>query len=438
MRYARNPAARGQTCAPIDAAAAYNVAMAPRERIDVLGARRLALARAGLLPRRWTGLAATARGATPSARRAAHDVIDRFGYLQLDTISVAGARSHALILLSRLDGMDAALGETLLRPGAPLFEYWGHEACWMPCELYPHFEFRRRAYRERHGWGEVLAERPRDAAALLRRAREDGPFRSVDLEGRGEGGWWRVKDAKRVAEALWRSGDLAIRERRGFQRVYDLAERVIPDALRTARVSTDDAFRALLLRALDGHGWAEFRTLAATWRISTRNTAFRAALDTLVAAGDVVACDLVDGRDVLAGFARPRDLELAARLRRIRPPRDVGVLLTPFDPLLWDRERVRRLFGVDVVLEIYVPAAKRRYGYFCMPVLAGERLVARVDVKADRAAGVVRTPSLHFEDDGARSPDSADRAAVQTALARHARAVGLRVDGASRRAVGRR
>jgi uncharacterized protein YcaQ len=391
--------------------------------LDVLAVRRLALARAGLLSSKWSGLSTTARGASPSARGAAHDVIGRFGYLQLDTISVAGARSHALVLLSRLDGMDAALGEKLLVPGAPLFEYWGHAACWMPLALYPLFEFRRVRFRRHPWWGELLAERRAAADEMLRRTRDEGPFRSVDLEGERRGDWWGGKDSKRVAEALWSAGELAIRERRGFQRVYDLTERVIPAELRGRPAATPDAFRALILLSLDGHGWADAGTIAATFNLRKTRPDFVAALRTLVDEGAVVPCDLTGGDERRAGWIRPRDLDAAERLRRIRPRDDAGVLLTPFDPLLWDRARVRRLFGFDVVLEIYVPAAKRRFGYFCMPVLAGERLIARVDVKADRAAGRVRVQALHYETPG--RPSAADREAVRVALERHARAVGL-------------
>ena len=390
--------------------------------LDVRAARRLALARGGLLAPRRTGFPERARGGGASARAAAHAVVERFGYLQLDTISVAGARSHALVLLSRLDGLDAALGETLLVPGAPLFEGLGHEACWMPLALYPLFAFRRRRYREHAAWGPFLDGRREQAAALLRRARDDGPFRSTDLAGDSGGGFWRGKEEKRVAEALWRTGELAIRERTGFQRVYDLAERVIPGEVLDRAVPLDEAFRALILCALDGHGWAEERTLAATWRLRRTGEEFRSALRALADAGAVTACTLHAGGERVAGWIRPDDLDLAERLRGLRPRGDRGVLLTPFDPLLWDRPRVRRLFGFDVVLEIYVPPAERRYGYFCMPVLAGERLVARVDVKAARATRTLRVVSCHFEP-GRGSP--ADREAVRSALARHARAVAL-------------
>lgn len=400
-----------------------------REPIGRAAARRLAVARAGLLAQKETGAPVSARGGGASARAAAHRVIDRFGYLQLDTISVAGARSHTLVLLSRLDGMDPALGESLLVPGAPLFEYWGHEASWLPIDLYPLFAWRRERFRRHPWWGDVIGPRRAQADELLRRARDDGGFRSTDLEGKRTASWWGGKDSKRLAEALWSAGELAIRERRGFQRIYDLPERVIPDEHRARRVSVADSYRALILRALDGHGWAETRTIAATWRFRTTNPDFRAAMASLAEDGSIVPCDLIcDGSAADAaprpGWIRPADLDLSARLARLRPRDDRGVLLSPFDPLLWDRARLLRLFGFDLKIEIYAPAPKRRFGYYSMPVLAGDRLVGRVDVKADRPAGVLRTPSRHFE---SRRPSAADRAAMTSAIARHAAALGLDV-----------
>ncbi|MCG3132951.1 MAG: hypothetical protein HMLKMBBP_00037 [Planctomycetes bacterium] len=388
-----------------------------RDTIDVFAARRLALLRAGL-----SGSEAQEASTAGAARRAAHRVLSRIGYLQLDTVSVAGARSHSLILQSRIDGITPDVAESLLRPGAPLWEGLGHEACWMPLDLWPCFAFRRDRYRVHPRWGPFLAGTKDVAADLLRRARDDGPFRSADLEGDSGTGFWRGKPAKRVAEALWRTGDLAIRERRGFQRCYDLAERVVPDAVRSRSVSVDAAHRELILRALAGHGWAEARTIAATWRLRPTSDAFRRALRELVESGEIVACALADGRDRVPGWIRPSDLDISDRLDRRTFHGSSPVLLTPFDPLLWDRARVRRLFAFDVVLEIYVPAAKRRFGYFAMPVLSGERLIGRVDVKADRDAGVVRAVSSHYEN---ARPAAGDRYAVRAALARHARAVGL-------------
>jgi uncharacterized protein len=395
------------------------------DTLSLRAARRLAIARAGLLNPEPTGLPRHARGRGPSAFAAAAAVIGRFGYLQLDTVSVAGARSHTIVLLSRLAGLDPGVGEELLRPGARLFEYWGHEASWIPLSLYPAFEFRRREFRHHPWWGDLVGQYPKVAADLRRRVREEGPLRSSEMEKRSSKGWWDLGIVKRVATALWSSGELAIRERRGFQRTYDLAERVIPSEVRLHPLSTEDGIETLLLAALDGHGWANTATLAATWRLKNRKAALLVALGRLREKGQVQACALETGDGQrLAGWIRPADRELAARLDRARPRADSGVLLSPFDPLLWDRARVARLFGFDALLEIFKPAAKRRWGYYCLPVLAGERLVGRVDLKAERKEGVLRVVSAHLEEAGAAAKK--DRLATRLAVNRYADALGLR------------
>ncbi|MHC4304424.1 MAG: winged helix-turn-helix domain-containing protein [Planctomycetota bacterium] len=401
------------------------------ETLTVREARRLALARAGLLKPEWTGFPRRAAGRGKRARDAAAAVIGRFGYLQLDTVSIAGARSHAIVLLSRLDGFDPALGEELLCPGAPLFEYWGHEASWIPLELYPAFEFRRRECHHHPWWGDLVGKHPDVARNLLRRIREEGPIRSVDMEGQRSRGWWNLKIAKRVAEALWSSGELAIRQRLNFQRTYDLAQRVIPEPVRRRRLKKRDGLEMLLLKALDGHGWATTGTIASTWRLRNRAKEIAATLDGLVEKGKIRPCGLETpkGRPT-PGWIRPEDRQLASRLESVRPRGDRGVLLSPFDPLLWDRPRVKRLFDFDQVLEIYKPAPKRIYGYYCLPVLAGERLVARLDFKADRKRGTLRALSCRFEGTGNRRPATAkDKAAARTALARYAQALELKPTG---------
>lgn len=394
------------------------------ESLSIRQARRLALVRSGLLKPEWTGLPRRATGHGARARRAAHAIVRRFGYLQLDTISIAGARSHVLVLLSRLDGFEARLGEALLKPGEPLFEYWGHEACWLPIELYPTLAFRRRDFAHHPWWGDVLGEHREIAQSLLERIRTEGPLRSVDMEGDSGSAMWEIKAAKRVALTFWSRGDLAIRERRNFQRVYDLAERVIPAVLRDNLLDKPAALRELLLMALDGHGWAQTGTLTATWRLRNLRREISTALDELLSAGEIVPCALESptGKP-LSGWIRPRDLELADRADRLRPRPDRGVLLSPFDPVLWDRARVRRLFDFEAVLEIYKPREQRRYGYYCLPVLAGEQLVARVDLKADRKAGRLNVLSLTYERD---RPTAADEQAAHTAIGRYAESVGLR------------
>lgn len=401
------------------------------ETIDVRAARRLALCRAGLLKPEWAGFPRSGAGRGKRARAAALEIVRRFGYLQLDTVSIAGARSHAVVLLSRLPGFDPALGEELLQPGEPLFEYWGHEACWLPIDLYPVFAFRRKAFRHHPWWGDIVGAHPKVARDLRKRIRDEGGLRSVDMEGEGSRGWWDLKIAKKVATALWSSGELAIRERRNFQRTYDLSERVIPEQWRTApAVPRADAWDALLLKALEGHGWAQTGTLMRTWRLHNKKKEIEASLRRLQESGAIVPCALAaeDGKRA-KGWIRPADVELAARLRTARPRSDDGVLLSPFDPVLWERPRVQQLFGFDQVLEIFKPAPQRRYGYYCLPVLAGERLIARLDLKADRSAGRLHVITTLFEHGGGRPARPEDDEATRSALARYAAALGLEPDG---------
>jgi uncharacterized protein YcaQ len=288
------------------------------ETISIAEARRLALCRAGLLKPEWTGLPTRATSRTRRARNAARAIIQRFWYLQLDTVSIAGARSHSIVLMSRLDGFSPDLGEALLQPGEPLFEYWGHEASWIPIELYPVFEFRRRDFRRHPWWGDLMTDHPDVVKRLRKRIREDGPLRSLDMEGRASKGWWDLSVAKRVVSALWSCGELAVRERHNFQRTYDLADRLIPENLRSQPMPKNQA------------------------------------------------------------------------------------------------------------LEIFKPAGKRVYGYYCLPVLAGDRLVARVDLKADRKAGRLQVLSERFEK-LAKAPEAVDREAARSALERYATGLDLKL-----------
>lgn len=412
-------------------------------RLDTRTVRRLAVARAGLLTPEKTGLTRRASGSGVRARQGAWDVLHRFGYLQLDSVSVVGARTHGLVLLSRLDGFQPEVAEALLRPGDPVFEYWGHEACWLPMGLYPAFGWRRRKFQVHPWWGPLLDEHPELADQVLRRVEAEGPLRTQELKrhlgGDDRGGWWGHGRLKKVLSALWSSGDLAVSERRSFHRTYDLAERVIPDTARRKDLGYEESLEVLLIKALDGHGWATRSTLAATWRFRKMWDDVDAALERLRERGEIVPAVFVhkggsEGSGETTGWIRTRDLELADELRRARPRRDTGVLLSPFDPLLWDRDRVMQFFGFEQVLEIYTPAEKRRWGYYCLPILAGEHLVGRVDLKAHRqkkGGGRLEVRALHFERD---RPTTADREAARTGLERLAGQLGLELsaeDGAA-------
>ena len=405
--------------------------------LSIRQARRLALARAGLLQPTLTDLPSRAAGRGQRARSRCHAVIERFGYLQLDTVAIAGARTHSIVLASRLQSFQAELGEALLAPGEPLFEYWGHEACWLPLSLYPAFGFRRRDYRVHPWWGDVLTEHKVLAKEILRRLEAEGPLRSLDFEGTRSQHVWSSKVATRVAEALWSAGDIAVSERIRFQRSFDLTERVIPEELRKVQVSDADALDQLLVKALDGHGWATTGTLSATWRLRNMRPAINASLQRLQEAGEIVSCSLHTGARDIEGWVRPRDLELADELEALRPRSDSGVLLSPFDPVLWDRARTKLLYDFELLLEIYKPVSERRFGYYCMPVLAGDHLVGRVDLKADRKSGRLEVLSCHLEPRAARKSNvSRTRSAVQQAMTRFAESVGLTLDAAKAGGVG--
>lgn len=391
------------------------------QSITVREARRLALVRSGILKPDLTDMPARAAGRGQRARTRCHAVIDRFGYLQLDSVAISGARTQSIVLASRLEGFAADLGEDLLAPGEPLFEYWGHEACWLPMGLYPYLEFRRREYRMHPWWGDVLGENAALANRILERIDKEGPLRSMDLEGERVFRVWGGKLATRVAEALWSAGDLAVRTRAHFQRTFDLTERVIPDEWRRASVSDEEALDTLLLRALSAHGWATTGTLAATWRLVNKREPIARSLSRLETKGLVQACKLITKERDIAGWIRSEDTELMLVIDKVRPRRDRGVLLSPFDPLLSDRGRTRLLFGFDQVLEIYKPAHERQYGYYCLPVLAGDRLIARVDLRADRKSGRLLVLSCHYENE----PKPREHKAVEHALSRFAGSVGL-------------
>lgn len=401
--------------------------MAEAVSIDVKRARRLALARAGLLKSKWTGLPATSRTHGRDAERRIHTIIDRFGYLQLDAVSVSGARSHSIVVTSRLRGLRSRTVESLLYRGAPLFEFWGHEACWLPMELYPAFEFRRKAMRVHPWWGDLLTEHRKIADELLARVRDEGELRSVDMEGERGPGWWNLKLRKRVAEALWSAGELAIAARKNFQRVYDLPERVIPDAPRTEPLAEADALELLLSKALDGHGWATSGTLSATWRLRNMRSEITGALERMRERGDIIACTLHSKERPVGGWIKPEHLDLADQLAAARINRTNGVALSPFDPVLWDRARVEQLFGFKVLLEIYKPAAQRQYGYYVLPILVGEQLIGRVDLKADRNTGTLNILATHTEHDNLSRGECE---AYRNALTRFASSVELeRVQG---------
>ncbi|WP_321947072.1 winged helix-turn-helix domain-containing protein [Burkholderia cenocepacia] len=338
---------------------------------------------------------------TPPRRKATKsdvlDTIRRMAQLQIDTIHVV-ARSPYLVLFSRLgDFSPQWLDEHLAE--ARLFEYWSHEACFLPIEQ---FGLMRYKMLDPSGMGwkyaaEWHAQNRPEIERLLARIRAEGPVRSADFareDGVKGNGWWDRKPEKRHLEVLFTTGDLMVSERRNFQRVYDVRERVLPGWDDTRDLPPREA----VLPALLDHTCRALGVVRADWvadyyRLPRRS--YRAELERLAEAGDLIPVQIDDWKEP-AYVHRSLDAWLpAAAADTLRST--VTTLLSPFDPVVWDRRRASTLFGFDYTIECYTPEHKRRYGYFCLPVLHRGRLVGRVDAKAHRTLGAFELKAVHVE-----------------------------------------
>jgi hypothetical protein len=340
--------------------------------------------------------------ARPRRRARKADVlaaIERMRVLQIDTISVV-ARSPYFVLFSRLGAYRAPWLEALLDEGA-IFECWAHEACFAPSADYA---LHRRHSLERLGhWSMKSAERNRrehkaEMDATLARIRADGGLKSSDFESteKRTGGWWGWKDEKRWLEALFALGELMIARRENFQRVYDLSERVLAKmkAGRSPPLSLEAMRREFIVGGVRALGITQARWIADYFRIGRRIK--DADLDGFVERGELSRVE-VDGWKA-PGYVHSdhRDACLAAARGRLRATRTT--LLSPFDPVIWDRERVSAMFGFDYRIEVYVPAPKRIWGYYVLPILHRGRLIGRLDAKAHRAEGKFEVRALYLED----------------------------------------
>jgi uncharacterized protein YcaQ len=367
-----------------DALAAGRGKVAKVEKLSIAEARRIALAAQGFgapLPERVT----TARWLK---------TIDRLSLHQIDSVNVL-VRAHYLPAFSRLGPYDRALIDTAAwgsRGKRRLFEYWAHEASLLPLSLHPLLRWRMaRADRGEVGWKRLrlfARERRAEAEAILNRIRVEGPRAASDLEERrGRSGWWQWGDVKQALEWLFWAGHITTATRRGsFERVYDLTERVVSaEILSLPTPKEQDAQRLLVERAARALGVATTQDLRDYFRLGPLDV--RLAIDSLVEAG------------VLEPVEVPGWAHLAYLHRDARKPRRISAraLLAPFDPLVWERSRILRLFEFHYRIEIYTPAEKREHGYYVLPFLLGDRLVGRLDLKADRQAGRLLVHAVHLE-----------------------------------------
>jgi uncharacterized protein YcaQ len=338
--------------------------------------------------------------------------IRRMGALQIDTIHVVN-RSPYFVLWSRLGAYEPRWLDELLA-GRKLFEYWSHEASFLPIEDYPLYRHRMvepgsLGWKYSHAW---LTQNRGVVDAVLATVRERGPVRSSDFERRDgwPGGWWSWKPEKRALELLFTAGELMIARRERFQRVYDLRERILGAGAEAATPSRDAALRALALKAVAALGVTTAAWVADYFR--TPKTATRTLIPVLARAGELIPVEVEGWRE--PAYIHPARRTLAARAAAgdIRPT--LTTRLSPFVPLVWHRARTHAVFGFEYRLECYVPAPDRRWGYFVLPILRRGRLVGRVDAKAHRTSGIFEVRKLWLEPEV--KPDAALVADVGGAL----------------------
>jgi uncharacterized protein YcaQ len=337
--------------------------------------------------------------------------VRRAGCIQLDSVSTVD-RSHRIALGARVGAYPEASVSRLVRTGR-LFEFWAHEACLLPVEDYPMHRWRMAKHANSHPWrGDVFAREPELTERVLAEIAERGPLASRDFDGSGAGGMWNWKPAKIVLEALYSAGRLAIAGRDGFQRLYDLPERVLPpDVLNDGPPPSDGEFtRWATLRGVEARGALTEAAVAEMWRLAGGVARVRPHADALVAEGKLRRLEVEDGK---APVLVPAGAEPGGPL----PP---ALLLSPFDNLLWDRAFLERVFGFRHVIEIYKREHERVYGYYVLPLLRRDRLVGRADLKHDRAEGVLRVKAFHPEPGVRAKLDDV----LDAALARLARVLG--------------
>src|SRR5215213_7105516 len=336
---------------------------------------------------------------SPSERSAKkEDVLEairRMGVLQIDSISVV-ARSPYLVLWSRVGTYDPAWLDELLAEGN-IFEYWSHAACFIPIEDYG--LYRRFMLDENEKSRTWMEAHPDALVHVMERIREEGPMRAAQFartDGKA-GGWWEWKPEKRALEHLFAAGELMISRRENFHRVYDLRERVLANALPTwedaLAPNEEEVRRALALKAVRALGVSLARWVPDYFRTPKKGVA--GLLEELADEGSLLRATIENSSET--AYVHPDNARIAEEILSGSLQSSFTTLLSPFDPVIWDRARASELFGFDYKIEVYTPAAKRRYGYYSLPILHDGALVGRLDAKAHRKQGTFEVKALHLE-----------------------------------------
>lgn len=348
-------------------------------------------------------------------------VIDDLGFVQVDSINTL-ARAHHMILHSRRQSYRAAHLAPVISRDRQAFEHWTHDASILPMRFFPHWRHNMARHAEKlqgqwKNWRRDGFEEKFDA--VLRQIADHGPCCSADVgtdEARSSGGWWDWHPSKTALEYLWRSGALSVCHRKGFRKYYDLTENVVPPEHLNARTDLEETLDWAHNAALDRLGFATASEIADFWALATKGEAKAWALDAL-SRGEIkeVMVEAADG-STRAALIRPEILEGAPSLPE--PPGMVRIL-SPFDPALRDRKRAERLFGFHYRIEIFVPAAKRQYGYYVFPVLDGAHIIGRIDMACDSKTGLLAVRAF-WPETGIKMGDGR-KARLATAIERSAR-----------------
>lgn len=348
-------------------------------KLSIQQARKLALASQGLLSKRPFG----------AGRNGALAAIRHLGYIQIDSISVI-ERAHHHALWTRVPGYRVQHLDELQIKTRQIFEYWSHAAAYLPIEDYRFCLPRMHAIAsgEKH-WFEPDRKLMRE---VLARIKQEGALMARDFEppkDRKPGPWWQWKPAKKALEQLFIEGKLMVVHRNGFQKVYDLPERVLPAGINTTMPSTEEYSRFLIERAIRANGLVTAPEIS--YQRKGAKQSVRQTLQEMVHAGEILHVQVRGSEQTW--YTTGAQLESLAKLRRSNSLR----LVCPFDNAIIQRKRIQELFDFDYQVECYVPASKRKYGYYCLPILWQSKLVGRLDPKADRPGKVLIIKTVTFE-----------------------------------------